>query len=70
MKETERRMGKYYNQGKQNPPHMSIGDIVILNTKNICTKRPIKKLATKFYEPFKILEKMETQWYRLELDQR
>src|SRR5437588_8585057 len=60
LKETKRRMGKYYDQGKQNPPNMWIGDLVMLNAKNIHTKRPTKKLAPKFYGPFKILEKIGT----------
>ena len=63
-------MGKYYDQGKQDPPNMLIGDLVMLNGKNIRTKRPTKKLAPKFYGPFKILEKIGTRSYRLELDQR
>ena len=70
LEETRRRMGKYYDQGKQDPPNMSIGDLVMLNAKNIRTKRPTKKLAPKFYGPFKILEKIGTRSYRLELDQR
>src|SRR5205085_1275290 len=70
LEETKRRMGKYYDQGKQYPPNISIGDLVMLNAKNICTKRPTKKLAPKLYRPFKILEKIGTRSYRLEFDQR
>src|SRR5947209_401629 len=70
LEKTKRRMGKYYDQGKQDPPNMSIGDLVMLKAKNIRTKRPTKKLAPKFYGPFKILEKIGTRSYRLELDQR
>src|SRR5205085_4106217 len=70
LEETKRRMGKYYDQGKQDPPNMWIGNLVMLNAKNIRTKQPTKKLAPKFYEPFKILEKIGTRSYRLELDQR
>ena len=33
-------------------------------------QRPTKKLAPKFYRPFKILEKIGSRSYRLELDQR
>src|SRR5205807_2211379 len=32
--------------------------------------RPTKKLAPKFYRPFKILEKIGSRSYRLELNQR
>src|SRR5437588_6061401 len=70
LEETKRRMGKYYDQGKLDLPDMSIRDIVMLNAKNIRTKRLTKKLAPKFYGPFKILEKIGTRSYRLELDQR
>jgi hypothetical protein len=70
LDETKRRMGKYYDQGKREPPSMSIGDLVMLNAKNIRTKRPTKKLAPKFYGPFEILEKIGTRSYRLKLDQR
>src|SRR5437588_3007761 len=70
LEETKGRMGKYYDQGKQDPPNMSIGDLVMLNAKNIGTKRPTKKLAPKYNRPFKILEKIQTRSYRLELDQR
>src|SRR5205085_6646067 len=63
-------MGKYYNQGKQDLPNMLIGDLVMLNAKNIRTKRPTKKLAPKFYGLFNILEKIGTRSYRLKLDQR
>src|SRR5947209_8562596 len=58
LEETKRRMGKYYDQGKQDPPNISIGDLVMLNAKNISTKRPTKKLEPEFHGPFKILEKI------------
>src|SRR5947209_11283061 len=51
LKGTKRRIGKYYDQGKQDPPDMSIGDLVLLNAKNIGIKRPMKKLAPKLYSP-------------------
>ena len=70
LEETKRRMGKYYDQGKQDPPTMNQGDLVMLNAKNIRTKRPTKKLRPKFYGPLKILEQIGSQSYRLELDKR
>src|SRR5437588_823182 len=70
LEETKRQMGKYYEQGKQDLPNMLIGDLVMLNAKNIRTKRPTKKLALKFFGSFKILEKIGTRSYRLELDHR
>ena len=49
---------------------MNPGDWVLLNAKNIRTKRPTKKLAPKHYGPFKIVEKIGSQSFRLELDKR
>ena len=63
-------MGKYYDQGKEIPPEMNPGDWVLLNAKNIRTKRPTKKLAPKHYGPFKILDKIGSRSFRLELDKR
>ena len=70
LEETKRRMGKYYDQGKQTAPELNLGAWVLLNARNIRTKRPTKKLAPKHYGPFKILEKIGTRSFRLELDKR
>src|SRR5437660_10156526 len=70
LEETKRRMDKYYDQSKQDLPNMSIGDLVMLNAKNISTKRPTQILAPKFYVPFKIMEKIVTRSYRLEINHR
>src|SRR5437016_14423998 len=37
LEETKRRMGKYYDQDKKDPPNMSIGDLVILKSKVLRT---------------------------------
>ena len=42
----------------------------MLNAKNIRTKRPTKKLAPKLYGPFKILKKIGSHAYQLQLQQR
>ena len=49
-------MGRYYDRKAKQQPDFKIGDMVMLNAKNIRTKRPSKKLAPKLYGPFKILE--------------
>ena len=51
-------------------PSYEIGDLVMLNAKNIRTKRPTKKLAPKIYGPFRILEKIGFRSFRLELQTR
>jgi len=53
---------------------MEVGDRVMLNAKNIRTKRPSKKLSPKLYGPFKVLERNGSRayrfdtWPRLEID--
>ena len=70
LEDTRATMSKYYNKGKQEHPTYEIGDLVMLNAKNIHTKRPTKKLAPKLYGPFRILEKIGSRSFRLELQTR
>ena len=60
---------KYYNR-KHKPKVYEVGDAVLLNARNIKTKRPSKKLDDKFIGPFTVKEKIGTQAYRLELPQK
>ena len=57
---------KYYN-AKHKPKQYNVGDEVLLSAKNIRTRRPSKKLDHRFLGPFKILELVGNQAYRLEL---
>ena len=70
LEDTRSTMSKYYDKGKQEHPAYAIGDLVMLNAKNIRTKRPTKKLAPKLYGPFRILEKIGSRSFRLELQTR
>jgi len=66
VEKTRKAMGRYYNRKAKQQPDFKIGDMVMLNAKNICTKRPSKKLAPKVYGPFKILEQRGELAYKLE----
>ena len=70
LEDTRAAMSKYYDKGKMEHPSYEVGDIVMLNAKNIRTKRPTKKLAPKLYGPFRILEKIGSRSFRLELQTR
>ena len=56
LEKTREAMGRYYNQHARQQPDFKVGDLVMLNAKNIHTKRPSPQLAPRLYGPFKILE--------------
>jgi len=70
LENTRKSMKKYYDRKATEQPSIEIGDLVILNAKNIRTKRPSKKLSPKLYAPFKVLERKGSRAYRLEISPR
>ena len=56
LERTREAMRRYYDRKDKQQPDFKVGDLVMLNAKNIRTKRPSKKLAPKLYDLFKILE--------------
>ena len=63
-------MGNYYDQKQIEAPTFNEGDLVMLDGRKLRKKRPSKKLAPKKYGPFKILMKIGTRTYKLELQSR
>ncbi|CCC05694.1 hypothetical protein SMACR_09824 [Sordaria macrospora] len=61
------RMSRYYDCTRSTAPIFKRGDKVYLLRRNIKTKRPSDKLDYKKLGPFKVLEKVGTSNYRLEL---
>jgi len=64
---TREAMKKYYDRKALQQPDYKEGDLVMLNGKNICTKRPSKKLSPKLYGPFKIIEAKGQRAFKLEI---
>ena len=60
-------MKQFYDQTKGESIQYKKGNKVQLETINIITKYPIKKLNNKCLEPFEILEKVEKSAYCLKL---
>ena len=48
-------------------PDMEIGDLVILNAKNMKNKRPTRKFTSRLYGPFKVLEKKGNRPFKLDI---
>jgi hypothetical protein len=67
LETTRTAMSKYYNQHRLPHPEYEMDTQVMLNAKNIRTRRPAKKLAPKLYGPFQIIKKVGTKSYQLEL---
>jgi len=70
LENTRESMKKYYDRKATEQPSIEVGDLVMLNAKNIRTKRPSKKLSPKQYGPFKVLEKKGSRAYKLEISPR
>ena len=63
-------MKKYYDQRATPQPDIDVGDLVMLNAKNIRTKRLTKKLSPRLYGPFKVLEKRGNRAFKLDISPR
>ncbi|KHJ31986.1 hypothetical protein EV44_g3442 [Erysiphe necator] len=59
-------MNHYYDTNHKDIEFL-VGDWVMLKTDHIRTLRPCKKLTEKFIGPFKVIEKITNQTYRLDL---
>jgi len=69
--QTREEMGKYYDQKARQQSDIKVGDLVMLNTRNILTKRPMKKLSPRMHGLFKVLEvKNGERAFSLELSLR
>jgi len=60
LENTQESRKKYYDPKATEEPIMEVGELVMLNAKNIRTKRPSMKLSPKQYGPLKVLEKKGT----------
>ena len=64
-------MRKYYDRKAKQQPDVAVGDLVMLNAKNIRTKQRTKKLSPKIYGPFKVIEKKRGNLtFKLEISPR
>ncbi|KAH0607133.1 uncharacterized protein H6S33_003121 [Morchella sextelata] len=61
------RMARWYDTHALAPPEIKPGDEVMLDRRNVQTKRPLGKLDQKKMGPFKVLEAIGTRAYKLSL---
>jgi len=67
MTEAQIRQKEYYDAQRKPDPNIQPGDMVWLLPRNIRTTRPCKKLDYKKIGPFKILARIGTSAYNLDL---
>ena len=61
------RMARWYDKNHQQGPEFMAGDEVMLDRRNVQTKRPMNKLDHKKFGPFKVIKVVGKRAYQLEL---
>jgi len=67
MEEAQKNMKRQFDNKRQNPQRLKIGDNVWLENKNIQLNRPSEKLNNKRYRPFRISKDIGSEAFQLEL---
>ena len=61
-------MGRYYDKSKQTAPPFKAGDLVMLNGKNVLTRRTAQNLVAKLFGPFKVVKLVDRSGLSFELE--
>jgi len=70
LEEARERMRHYTDPARKEPPAYQVGDLVMLNGRNIKTRRPSKKLDHKNHGPFHIQKIISPLAVRLTLPRK
>lgn len=70
LKVVRENMGRYHDARRQTAPQFAVGSLVLLDGRNIKTRRPAKKLEPKYYGPYTIKRKVSPTAYELNLPPR
>jgi hypothetical protein len=70
LEKARKRMARYYDLHVKEAPAYKVGDLVMINGKNISTRRPSKKFDHKLHGPFKIVKCLSRSAVRIELPKR
>ena len=70
LEQTREVMKKYYDQLATPQPDIDIGRLVMLNARNIRTKRTTKNLSPRLYGPFKVLQERGHRAFKLDISPR
>jgi len=67
IKKVYEKYAKYYEPKVMAPPGFKVGDLKRIDARNMKTKRPSKKLDNKKIGPVKIVKKIGTRAFKVEL---
>ena len=67
MEEAQKNMKQQFNKKRRNPQGLKVGDHVWLESKNIQSNQPSKKLDNKRYGPFRIVKDIGSEAFQLDL---
>lgn len=70
LEHTRESMRKHYDKRSKAAPKYQVGDLVMLNGKNLRTRRPSRKLDAKMHGPFKVIKVVSPSAIRIELPKR
>jgi len=70
LKAAQERMRRYADPARKDPPAYQVGDLVMLNGRNIKTRRPTRKLDHKNHGPFQIEKVVSPLAVRLTLPRK
>jgi len=70
IEQTREAMKKYYDRKATPQPDIEAGDLVMLNPKNIKSKRVTRKFTPRLYGPFKVLEEKGNRAFKLDIPAR
>jgi len=70
IEDAQERMRRYADPTRKKPPAYQVGDLVMLNGRNIRTRRPTKKLDHKNHGPFQVEKIVSPLAVRLTLPRR
>ena len=68
LKTTSEKMGGYYDKSKKTAPPCKAGIQVMLNGKNVRTRRAAKILDAKLFGPFKVVKLVDRSGMSIELE--
>jgi len=70
LEEAQEQMRRYTDLARKEPPAYQVGDLVMLNSHNIKTRSPSRKLDNKNHGPFQIENIVSTLAVRLTLPRK